>query len=59
MKLVKVTGKNFNTKCCHCGKHVTAGDNQDVHADIEGIPYQSYYCNVCTNFSKVVDIKSL
>jgi len=59
MRFVKVTGHPIFVTCCHCHTQLLAGDNQNVHADVDGKPFNAFYCPKCTDFTKVVDVKNL
>ncbi len=48
LRLVPVWEDNpITLTCCACGKRCTQG-NDNFTADLDGEPFQDYYCEECT-----------
>lgn len=69
MNLQPVTGRVFRRQCCHCltvqyfGDIVDAGKTPDAYvagthaggyADLDGKPFEAYYCRPCANSVKAL-----
>jgi hypothetical protein len=70
VNLQLVTGQAFGTRCKGCNKRVVGGDQSyeqrtitpfhrivypvKVYADMDGTPFDAYYCEECANQIKTV-----
>ena len=47
MNLQPVTGKPFYANCIGCGASTQFGSGNDGYADLDGKPFEAYYCPDC------------